>query len=111
MEYHRNNAKKAYEDEYAINYADMTVKQNDFDVFDHLIKTTNVRQVNGIELTASEYFTSHAVMECLGSCMTNKYSEGQPGARYYGGNEFIENRALQVFDLDNEKWGVNEQPQ
>ena len=40
-----------------------------------------------IELIASENFTSRAVMECLGSALTNKYSEGQPGARYYGGNE------------------------
>lgn len=58
----------------------------------------------GIELIASENFTSMPVMEALGSCMTNKYSEGQPGARYYGGNENIDrmetlcqNRALQVF--------------
>lgn len=44
----------------------------------------------GIELIASENFTSQPVMEALGSCMTNKYSEGQPGARYYGGNENID---------------------
>lgn len=44
----------------------------------------------GIELIASENFTSAPVMEALGSCMTNKYSEGQPGARYYGGNENID---------------------
>ena len=43
-----------------------------------------------IELIASENFTSRAVMECLGSALTNKYSEGQPGARYYGGNEVID---------------------
>lgn len=44
----------------------------------------------GIELIASENFTSRAVMEALGSCLTNKYSEGLPGARYYGGNENID---------------------
>lgn len=44
----------------------------------------------GIELIASENFTSRAVMETLGSCLTNKYSEGLPGARYYGGNENID---------------------
>ena len=44
----------------------------------------------GIELIASENFTSRPVMEALGSCLTNKYSEGQPGARYYGGNENID---------------------
>lgn len=48
----------------------------------------NCRQ--GIELIASENFTSKAVMEALGSCLTNKYSEGLPGARYYGGNENID---------------------
>ena len=48
------------------------------------------RQVTGLELIASENFTSRAVMTAVGSCMTNKYSEGLPGARYYGGNEFID---------------------
>ena len=75
------------------------------------------RQVNGIELIASENFTSKAVMECLGSCMTNKYSEGLPGARYYGGNELVDElenlcreRALTAFGLTPDKWGVNVQP-
>ena len=75
------------------------------------------RQVNGIELIASENFTSKAVMECLGSCMTNKYSEGLPGARYYGGNENVDElenlcraRALEAFGLTADKWGVNVQP-
>ena len=75
------------------------------------------RQVNGIELIASENFTSKAVMECLGSCMTNKYSEGLPGARYYGGNELVDelenlcrSRALEAFGLTADKWGVNVQP-
>ena len=75
------------------------------------------RQVNGIELIASENFTSKAVMECLGSCMTNKYSEGLPGARYYGGNEMVDelenlcrDRALQAFGLSPDNWGVNVQP-
>jgi glycine hydroxymethyltransferase len=71
----------------------------------------------GIELIASENFTSAPVMETLGSCLTNKYSEGLPGARYYGGNENIDkievlcqDRALAAFRLDKEKWGVNVQP-
>ena len=75
------------------------------------------RQVNGIELIASENFTSKAVMECLGSCMTNKYSEGLPGARYYGGNEMVDelenlcrDRALEAFGLSKDAWGVNVQP-
>merc|ERR1711933_433896 len=56
-------------------------------------------------------------MECLGSVLTNKYSEGQPGARYYGGNEFVDQvenlcreRALAAFSLDPASWGVNVQP-
>merc|ERR1711972_687859 len=71
----------------------------------------------GIELIASENFTSRAVMECLGSALTNKYSEGQPGARYYGGNQVIDrvenlckDRALAAFGLDAKEWGVNVQP-
>ena len=75
------------------------------------------RQVTGLELIASENFTSRAVMTAVGSCMTNKYSEGLPGARYYGGNEFIDEaerlcqrRALAAFGLDPAEWGVNVQP-
>ena len=84
-------------------------------------------------------FTSRAVLECLGSVLTNKYAEGLPGARYYGGNEFIDQvrslqrengncerfrtsdcglqvevlaqkRALHAFGLDPPIWGVNVQP-
>ena len=75
------------------------------------------RQKNGIELIASENFTSQNVLDCLGSVFTNKYSEGLPGKRYYGGNQFIDeletlciNRALQAYRLDSNKWGVNVQP-
>merc|ERR1712226_869634 len=64
-----------------------------------------------------ENFTSKAVMECLGSALTNKYSEGQPNARYYGGNEVIDKienlckeRALATFGLNEKEWGVNVQP-
>ena len=72
---------------------------------------------HGIELIASENFTSLPVMEALGSCLTNKYSEGQPNARYYGGNEVIDKiellckeRALNAYRLDASQWGVNVQP-
>lgn len=75
------------------------------------------RQFKGIELIASENFASKAVMQALGSCMTNKYSEGLPGARYYGGNEHIDrmellcqSRALSLFGLKSEDWAVNVQP-
>lgn len=48
------------------------------------------RRPQGLELIPSENFVSSSVMEAVGSVMTNKYSEGYPGARYYGGNEFID---------------------
>lgn len=82
-----------------------------------LIEEEKKRQLHSIELIASENFTSKAVLEGLGSILTNKYSEGQPGARYYGGNEVIDkieelckDRALKAFSLDEKKWGVNVQP-
>lgn len=49
-----------------------------------------VRTRQGLELIPSENFVSSSVMEAVGSVMTNKYSEGYPGQRYYGGNEFID---------------------
>ncbi|KAJ9647246.1 Serine hydroxymethyltransferase, cytosolic [Coniosporium apollinis] len=74
------------------------------------------RQRESILLIASENVTSKAVLQALGTPMSNKYSEGYPGARYYGGNEHIDTielecqkRALQTFGLDPEKWGVNVQ--
>jgi len=82
-----------------------------------LILEEKARQMKSIELIASENFTSRAVMECLGSALTNKYSEGQPNARYYGGNEIIDKvenlckaRALEAFGLNDKEWGVNVQP-
>src|SRR5512144_1500988 len=48
------------------------------------------RQNTGLQLIASENFTSPAVMQATGSVLTNKYSEGYPGKRYYGGNEFVD---------------------
>ena len=56
----------------------------------NLIEEEKNRQISSLELIASENFTSKSVMECLGSVLTNKYSEGLPGARYYGGNEFVD---------------------
>lgn len=81
-----------------------------------IIKDEEARQRDSLVLIASENFTSKSVMEALGSCMSNKYSEGYPGARYYGGNINIDKaeilcqqRALKAFGLDPEKWGVNVQ--
>merc|ERR1712194_319456 len=82
-----------------------------------LVAEEKARQLKSIELIASENFTSRAVMECLGSALTNKYSEGQPNARYYGGNQVIDkienlckDRALKAFGLNEKQWGVNVQP-
>jgi len=93
-----------------------SLQEDDPEVY-NIIQDEKVRQWKGVELIASENFTSKAVMEALGSALTNKYSEGQPGARYYGGNnniDKIENlckaRALAAFSLDSEAWGVNVQP-
>lgn len=89
---------------------------NDSEVF-NIIKKEKHRQTYGLELIASENFTSRAVLEALGSCLNNKYSEGYPGQRYYGGTEHVDElerlcqrRALDAYGLDSEKWGVNVQP-
>ncbi|PON97094.1 Serine hydroxymethyltransferase [Trema orientale] len=103
-----------------------------------IIELEKARQWKGLELIPSENFTSVSVMQAVGSVMTNKYSEGYPGARYYGGNEYVDSsltpwlcffiiflllmvvyidmaetlcqkRALEAFRLDPEKWGVNVQ--
>ncbi|KAF7792046.1 hypothetical protein EIP86_003073 [Pleurotus ostreatoroseus] len=83
----------------------------------NIIDKETWRQFSGLELIASENLTSRATMEANGSILTNKYSEGLPNARYYGGNEYIDElevlcqkRALQAFHLDPAKWGVNVQP-
>ena len=55
-----------------------------------LIKAEHKRQLEGLELIASENFTSEAVMEAMGSVLTNKYAEGYPGRRYYGGCEVVD---------------------
>ena len=67
-------------------------------IFD-LIDQEADRQEYGIELIASENFTSKQVMEAQGSCLTNKYAEGLPGKRYYGGCEVVD----QVEDIARER--------
>lgn len=65
------------------------LKNFDAEVFDALTKEKD-RQANKLELIASENFVSEEVMEAMGSVMTNKYAEGYPGKRYYGGCEFVD---------------------
>lgn len=93
-----------------------SLKDVDTELFD-LIEKEKARQKFGIELIASENFTSRAVLDCLGSILTNKYAEGLPGKRYYGGNEVIDKienlcieRALKAYGLDPLVWGCNVQP-
>eukprot|EP00039_Didymoeca_costata_P023740 m.8064 g.8064 ORF g.8064 m.8064 type:complete len:450 (+) comp3833_c0_seq1:78-1427(+) len=93
-----------------------TLKEVDEEVF-NLVEEEKQRQKSCIELIASENFTSRAVMDCLGSALTNKYAEGTVGQRYYGGTEVVDkveslcqSRALKAFHLDASKWAVNVQP-
>lgn len=90
------------------------IKKSDCEVF-NLINEELERQKNGIELIASENFTSKAVMEAVGSCLTNKYAEGYPGKRYYGGCEVVDliedlarKRAIELFKADG--YHANVQP-
>ncbi|MGZ5282876.1 MAG: serine hydroxymethyltransferase [Bacteroidia bacterium] len=81
-------------------------------VFDIINKELH-RQQNGLELIASENFVSKQVMEAMGSCMTNKYAEGYPGKRYYGGCEFVDMTENLARDRAKELFGaewVNVQP-
>jgi glycine hydroxymethyltransferase len=80
--------------------------QRDQQIFD-IIQKELQRQRNGIELIASENFTSLQVMQAMGNVMTNKYAEGYPGRRYYGGCEFVDeteqlaiDRIKQVFNCE-----------
>jgi len=81
-----------------------------------IIELEKDRQKRCINLIASENFAPKAVLDAVGSVMVNKYSEGYPGARYYGGNEFIDQaetlcmkRALEAVRVDPKDWGVNVQ--
>lgn len=82
----------------------------------HLIKKETARQRRVVNLIASENEVSRDVLHALGSVLTNKYAEGYPGKRYYGGNEIIDEierlciaRALSLFKLSQKKWHVNVQ--
>lgn len=79
--------------------------QKDIAIFD-LIQEEENRQLNGIELIASENFTSPAVMEATGSVLTNKYAEGYPGKRYYGGCEVVDKIEQMAIDRAKELFGA-----
>ena len=88
------------------------VKQFDPEVYDALMKEAN-RQEEHIELIASENFVSPAVLEAVGSVLTNKYAEGYPAKRYYGGCEFVDIAEQLAIDRAKKLFGaeyVNVQP-
>jgi glycine hydroxymethyltransferase len=81
-----------------------------------ILKAERKRQLESLELIASENFTSRAVLEANGTIFTNKYAEGYPHKRYYGGCENIDElellcqtRALKAFNISSDEWGVNVQ--
>ena len=84
-------------------YGTMTAR--DTTIF-NLIDSEEQRQLNGIELIASENFTSPAVMEATGSVLTNKYAEGYPGKRYYGGCEVVDQIEQIAIDRAKELFGA-----
>lgn len=79
--------------------------KRDKEIFD-LIALERERQINGIELIASENFVSDQVLESMGSVMTNKYAEGYPGARYYGGCEIVDQSEQIAIDRLKELYGA-----
>jgi glycine hydroxymethyltransferase len=90
-----------------------TLKSQDASVY-KFIKNEEIRQITGIELIASENYVSESVLEAMGSILTNKYSEGYPDKRYYGGNKEIDKiekiaiqRAKKLFNCN---YHVNVQP-
>src|SRR5690625_674663 len=83
------------------------VKQTDYDVYE-AIQLEKKRQQKKIDVIASENFVTEAVMEAMGSVLTNKYAEGYPGRRYYGGCEYVDivenlarDRAKELFGAEH----------
>ena len=79
--------------------------ERDNKIFD-IITRERERQMKGIELIASENFVSEQVMEAMGSCLTNKYAEGYPGKRYYGGCEVVDEAEQLAIDRIKEIYGA-----
>lgn len=79
--------------------------ERDRQIFD-LIDQEYLRQKNGIELIASENFVSQQVMDAMGSCLTNKYAEGYPGKRYYGGCQIVDQTEQLAIDRACELFGA-----
>lgn len=89
-----------------------SVKTMDPEIFE-IINKERARQEDGLELIASENYTSQAVMEAQGSILTNKYAEGLPNKRYYGGCEFVDQAEILAIERVNKIFGskfANVQP-
>ena len=89
-----------------IKFEKNNLMNNSKEIFDLIIKEEN-RQLNGIELIASENFTSPDVMKATGSVLTNKYAEGYPGKRYYGGCEVVDEIETIAIDRAKELFGAS----
>ena len=89
-----------------IKFGKKYLMNNSKEIFDLIIKEEN-RQLNGIELIASENFTSPDVMKATGSVLTNKYAEGYPGKRYYGGCEVVDEIETIAIDRAKELFGAS----
>ena len=107
-----NNAAASYPNDYHQDFFNQPLQERDPELFGSITDELK-RQQNQIELIASENIVSRAVMEAQGGIMTNKYAEGYPGRRYYGGCEFVDvaeslaiERAKKLFDCSF----VNVQP-
>ncbi|MCG8511778.1 MAG: serine hydroxymethyltransferase, partial [Rhodospirillales bacterium] len=99
-------AKAQYPSEFQTRFFGVNLAESDPDVFAG-IERERSRQQNQIELIASENIVSRAVLEAQGSVLTNKYAEGYPGRRYYGGCEFVDvaealaiERSKEIFDCE-----------
>ena len=79
--------------------------ERDNAIFD-IIEREHQRQKKGIELIASENFVSDQVMEAMGSCLTNKYAEGYPGHRYYGGCQVVDEAEMLAIERIKKLFGA-----
>jgi glycine hydroxymethyltransferase len=101
---------------HSLSLSDKLLKDEDPEAYKIMVNEKE-RQRKEIELIASENYPSRAVLQALASCLQNRYSEGYPGTRYYGGQKYIDemellcqDRALTAFNVTPDKWGVNVQP-
>ncbi len=91
---------------FGLSIKDLPPMQRDTEIFD-LISKEKERQTNGLELIASENFVSDQVMDAVGSVLTNKYAEGYPGKRYYGGCEVVDVVEQIAIDRAKELFGAS----